>query len=353
MILSLSADARNAGARLGPCCDTIEIDVRTVQRWLKHGPEGGEDQRRGPEKVPRNKLTEDEQKQILELLTSPDFRDLPPKQVVPILADMGIYVASESTIYRLLKANKLAAHRGRKRPAKRRRPDEHTATGPNQVLCWDITYLRSPIRGQFFYLYLFLDVWSRKIVGWRVHDREDNKLAAEAFTRICHDEDVDPRGLVLHSDNGGPMKGATMLATLERLGVQRSFSRPRVSNDNPFAESIFGTLKTRPSYPDKPFENIEAASQWVAGFVTWYNEQHRHSGISFVTPAQRHAGAHEAILAHRDRVYAKARDRHPERWTGATRNWDPQTIVRLNPRLQSLKEQINDESAAEETKLAA
>jgi len=153
------------------------------------------------------------------------------------------------------------------------------------VYCGDITFLKSPVRGSFFYLYLFLDVWSRKIVGWQVHDREDNGLAAQAFGDICQSEGLDPKGPVLHSDNGAAMKGATRVATLEKLGVHQSLSRPRVRDDNPFAESIFRTLKYRPNFPDKPFESLAAARQWVEGFVAWYHEEHRHSGISYVTPA--------------------------------------------------------------------
>lgn len=332
MILELIAEARKAGARLGPCCELIGLDVRTVQRWLKHGPDGGEDGRHGAQTPPANKLSATERAQILELLVSEEYRDLPPSQIVPRLADMGIYVASEATLYRILRSERFAAHRGRTRPQSHRKPSEHAATGPNQVWCWDITYLRSPIRGSFYYLYLFLDVWSRKVVGWHIDDCEDNVIAARVFRQICADLGVNPSGIVLHSDNGAAMKGATMVATLEKLGVLQSFSRPRVSNDNPFAESCFRTVKTRPNYPDGPFADLEAARIWVAGFVRWYNDEHRHSGISYVTPSQRHAGRHEELLEHRDRVYASAKERNPERWSGATRNWDRHSVVRLNPR---------------------
>lgn len=344
MILEAIAEARSLGARLGPCCKLIGIDVRTIQRWLKHGPEGGEDRRRGPNTAPENALTETEREQIVELVTSSEYRDLPVSQIVPILADLGIYVASESSIYRLLKRSKMNTHRGRKRPPKRRRPDEHKATGPCQVWAWDITYLRSPVRGQFYYLYLFMDVWSRMIVGWAVHDREDNELSAETFLEICRTHGIDPEGLVLHSDNGPAMKGATMTATLEKLGVIRSFSRPRVSDDNAFVESLFGTQKTRPNYPSGPFKDLEAARAWVAEFVLWYNEEHRHSGISFVTPLQRHTGVHLQLLAHRRRVYAKARRRHPNRWTGNTRSWKAHPVVRLNPRTKTQAAQTTGQS---------
>lgn len=332
MIIELIAEARAAGARLGPCCEVVELDLRTVQRWLKKGPDGGEDGRHGPRTPPANKLSEPERRRVLETVNAPQFADLSPHQIVPKLADMGIYVASESTMYRLLREQKLNAHRGRARAPTRRRPDEHVATGPNQVWCWDITYLYSPIAGQFYYLYLFLDVWSRKIVGWDVLEKESNEAAAKLFRAICKQNNVDPNGLVLHSDNGGPMKGATMLATLQKLGVVTSFSRPQVSDDNPYAEALFRTAKYRPNYPDGPFASLEAARAWVEQFVSWYNNEHQHSGIRFVTPAQRHAGLDAEILAHRDAVYELAKEHHPERWTGNTRNWEPVQAVRLNPR---------------------
>jgi putative transposase len=345
MLIELVNEARAAGARLGPCCKVIELDVRTMQRWLARGPEGGEDLRKGPRNSPKNKLSEAERRQVRELLLSPEFVDLSPSQIVPKLADMGFYIASESTLHRLLRQEKLAAHRGRTRPSTHRRPDEHVATGPNQVWCWDITYLRSPVAGVFFYLYLFVDVWSRKVVGWTVLEEESSDAAARLFRQICADERLDPAGLVLHSDNGSPMKGATMLATLQRLGVVPSFSRPSVSDDNAFVEALFRTAKYRPGYPSKPFASIDAARAWVRSFVSWYNEEHQHSAIRFVTPADRHAGRDVEILNHRRDVYERARARHPERWAGATRNWSPVETVTLNPRHERAAER-NDETIA-------
>ena len=180
---------------------------------------------------------------------------------------------------------------------------------------WDITYLMTPVRGVFFYLYLIMDIWSRKIVGFEVYDVEAAELSASVFTATCHAERVDPDSLVLHSDNGGPMKGATMLVTLERLGVLASFSRPGVSNDNAFSESLFRTLKYRPEYPSKPFADIEAARAWVTSFVRWYNTQYLHSSIRFVKPADRHMGRDVAILAARQAVYNAARAERPDRWS--------------------------------------
>jgi len=213
------------------------------------------------------------------------------------------------------------------------RPHEHVADGPWQVASWDITYLRSFVRGQFFYLYLVEDVWSRKILGWAVHDVECNELAAALVKRIRDEAgpDVDLVGWVLHSDNGGPMKGATMLATLQRLGVVPSFSRPSVSDDNPYIESLFRTLKYCPEYPSSGFASVEQATLWVARFVAFYNHEHQHSSIGYVAPADRHAGDDIAILAARRDTYARARRRHPERWARHAREWKRPETVTLNP----------------------
>jgi putative transposase len=266
------------------------------------------------------------------VVNSPEYRNLPPKQIVPRLADNGHYYASESTVYRILRDEGQLTHRGRSKPRIARHVDEHRATGPNQVWSWDITYLLSQVRGRFFYLYLIEDVWSRRIMGFEVHEEESMDLAATLTRKTCASACVDPRGLVLHSDNGGPMRGSTMLATLQHLGIVASFSRPKVSDDNPFIEALFRTLKYRPEYPQRPFESIEQARLWVESFVTWYNEEHLHSGIRFVTPEQRHQREEHAVLANRARVYERARRRHPNRWSGKTRNWSPTTTVYLNPK---------------------
>lgn len=280
---------------------------------------------------PANALTVDEEAKIVELATAPEFVGLSPHQLVPKLADMSMFVASESSFFRVLRRKRLARHRDRSRPRKHRRPREFVATGPNQVWAWDITYLRAGVLGTFWYLYAILDVWSRKVVGWAVHDVQSDELAAALIDEACRREGIVRAGLVLHADNGAAMKGKTMLVKLEQLGVLPSFSRPRVSDDNPFPEALFRTLKYRPSYPDKPFILLEDARRWVAGFVGWYNDDHQHSGIRFVTPSQRHAGHDVAILAHRTEVYRAARRRNPNRWSRSTRNWTPISIVRLNP----------------------
>ena len=331
MTLALIDAARTAGSSLDAACERLGLSARTVQRWKK--PETAEDRRCGPRTRPANRLSAAERKRILEIANSEEFRDLSPKQIVPRLADFGEYVASESTFFRVLREEKQLAHRGKaKAPVSRPRP-ELEATAPNQVYSWDITYLRTTVRGAFYYLYLVVDVYSRRIVGWDVHEQESSELAAALMRRIVS-EAGQPEGLKLHSDNGAPMKGNTLLATLQSLGVVPSFSRPRVSDDNPFSEALFRTLKYRPCFPDGPFTSLEAAREWVTTFVAWYNGEHRHSGIKFVTPNERHFGLENDILERRRCVYQRAQRRQPERWSGNIRDWNPAGPVRLGKTLR-------------------
>jgi putative transposase len=328
MICAWIDEAVAARARRAPACQVLGLSVRTVERWRGAHPE---DARHGPRHAPANKLSRTERRTLLETVNTAAFRELSPHQIVPRLADVGRYLGSESTIYRVLRAEALLGHRGRAKAPERRPPRAHVATGPAQVWSWDITYLRTPVRGLFFYLYPIMDIWSRKIVGWNVYDIESADLAAGLFTTTCRAHRLDPRGIVLHADNGGPMKGATMVVTLERLGVLASFSRPSVSNDNPFSEALFRTLKYRPEYPAHPFADLTAARAWVLAYVRWYNTEHYHSAIRFVTPDDRHAGRDAALLAARQLVYERARIANPERWSGSTRNWTSIAEVRLNP----------------------
>ena len=328
-VLELLDEAVAAGARLARGCQVLGLSARTVQRWRRGGLEDGRTRARRPQ--PANALSPEERERALALLCSPEWRDLSPKQVVPRLADEGLYIASESTLYRLLREAKLQRHRTPSRPAKRRGPRRHEARGPNQVWTWDITYLPSAVRGQFHYLYLVVDLYSRKVVAWQVHASEEAEYAAALITEACYREGITEHQLVLHSDNGSPMKGATLLATLQALGVTPSFSRPRVSNDNPYSESLFRTVKYRPWYPERPFVDLAAARDWVERFVAWYNHEHRHSAIRFVTPHQRHTGHDRELLNRRHALYLEARARRPERWRGRTRNWTPIGSVWLNP----------------------
>lgn len=344
-IMALVSEAIVAGARQDRACATICLSHRTLQRWQRDQLRG--DQRPERLQAPKNKLSPLERERLLAVANSAEFGHLPPSQIVPRLADRGQYLASESTFYRVLRAEAQCQHRGAERPAqKRHKPRALCATAPDQLFSWDITYLPTPVKGIYFYLYLFMDIFSRKIVGWQVYEAESSELASEVMRDICGRESILPNQVVLHSDNGSPMKGATMLATLQALGVMPSFSRPAVSNDNPYSESLFKTLKYRSTYPQRPFADILAARQWVGAFVHWYNEEHRHSAIAFVTPSERHAGRDAALLRKRAEVYEAAKEKHPERWSGATRNWQPVLVVHLNPDQQVIDSNKPEEDAS-------
>lgn len=326
MICELIDEAVKQGARQEAACVRLGVSERTLQRWQLTAEDG----RHGPHSAPANKLSEVERQVLVAVANSAEFRDVSPKQIVPSLADQGRYLGSESTLYRVLKAENLMAHRGRaKAPVPRPKP-ELFASGPNQVWTWDISYLRSSVRGEFFYLYMVVDIFSRRIVGWGVYEEESSALSAPLIARASL-EAGSPKGLKLHSDNGGPMKGCTMLAMLQSLGMSASFSRPRVSDDNPYSEALFRTVKYSAMFPDKPFETIEAARTWVTGFVDWYNTKHHHSAIRFVTPDQRHFGYDSGLLAKRAALYELARRQNPNRWSRQTRNWSPAPAVRLGP----------------------
>lgn len=334
------AQAQAAGARLRQACRVVGISVRTIERWRLRP--GGDDLRCGPQRRSRSALTPTEESQIIQVLTSPRYADLSPKQLVPQLADEGLYLASESTLYRLQRRYGLRrARRASIRTHVTRAAAVHRATGPNQVWSWDITWLPTVVRGLYLHLYLVMDVWSRRIVGWRLAERESADTAAELVTQICRDEKLDPRGLVLHSDNGAPMRASTMLSTLQWLGIMPSFSRPHVSDDNPYSEALFRTLKHTPAYPRSPFATLTAAQRWVARFVHWYNGVHRHSAIRYVTPDERHGGIEQRILLRRHQLYETARGAHPERWSGPTRNWTPVGSVLLHPPNDRLERQLS------------
>lgn len=288
----------------------------------------------GPKTEPKNKLSEKERQEVLRAANSKEFEGMSPNEIIPILADRGEYLCSEATMYRLLRNASQVAHRARSKEPVERKPVVRVATKPNQIWSWDITYLKSPIRGAFYYLYVVMDVYSRLIVDWQVHTEESADHSSRLIRRAAKKQKVGLDELTLHSDNGSPMKGSTMLATLQNLGIMPSFTRPRVSEDNPFSEALFRTLKYRPEYPYGAFKGIGDARQWMAEFTRWYNTEHLHSGICFVRPIDRHEGRDEAILAARRAVYAAAKARHPERWTNRdTRAWKAtkRVCVRARP----------------------
>ena len=323
--ITLIQEAQIHGAR------KHKASLRTLERWEK--PQGSEDKRHGAVRPPHpRQLSGEERRTILATVNDTIYCDLPPSKIVPLLADEGRYIASESTIYRILRDEKQLAHRQKSKPATRHKPTAYTASAPNTVWSWDISYLPTLVQGLYFYLYLVLDIFSRKIVGWSIHEEQSAELGAALIKQACLDEKVSRAQLVLHSDNGKPMKGATMLATLETLGVIPSFSRPSVSDDNPYSESLFRTVKYHPTFPiETRFATIYDARIWMGKFVRWYNTEHLHSSLKFVTPHQRHTRQDKLILQKRHNVYQMAKQQKPERWSGNTRNWSLTQFVTLNP----------------------
>jgi transposase InsO family protein len=303
------ATACAAGARLEPACAEVGIDARTFQRW--RAGEGEVQADRRPTAIrpkPSHALSEAERARIVAVANEPRFADVPPARIVPALADEGRYLASEASFHRVLRDHGQMRRRGRARPPRTAGPPStHVAAVPGQVWCWDVTYLPSRLQGGWFYLYLVLDLFSRKVIGFEVHATDQAEHAAQLVRRTALAEGIHARSLrpVLHGDNGPSMKGTTVLAMLHWLGIAPSHSRPRVSD----AE----------------------ARGWAAAFVRWYNHEHRHSGIRYVTPAQRHAGEDQPLLAARHALYQQARAANPCRWSGRTRNWTPIGAVTLNP----------------------
>lgn len=281
---------------------------------------------------PAHKLSDDERSKIMAVCHSLEFASSPPSRIVPALADLGVYIASESSFYRILREEKEQNHRGRSNPPRKLKPPRfHIATRSCQVWTWDVTWLKGPAKGIFFYLYLILDIYSRKIVGWEVWDDETGEKAVMLVKKAVLREGCSDELKVLHADNGAIQKSSTLRVKLEDLGVEASYSRPRVSDDNPYSESLFRTCKYRPDFPVKGFETLSEARQWVYMFVRWYNYIHLHSGIQFVTPADKHDGKDKEILDKRVEIYEKAKAENPARWTGRTRCWEPVSMVKLNP----------------------
>ena len=327
--------AHAAGARLQQACEIAGIDARTLQRWkAQEGLTAGDGRPQALRPMPSHALSPAERAALLTVANEPRFAAVPPARIVPMLADEGVYLGSESSLARVLKAHGQNARRGRaKAPKATRQPTTHIATAPGQVWCWDMTYLPANVMGRWFHLYLILDLYSRKIVGAEVHDSDDADHAMHLVRRTALAESIATLQTkpVLHGDNGSTLKATTVLAMLQWLGIKPSYSRPRVSDDNAYAESLFRTAKYRPEFPAKGFASLDEARAWAAEFVHWYNVDHRHSGIRYVSPQQRHTGGDQAILAARHDLYTQARQRNPARWSGNTRDWSYIGAVTLNP----------------------
>lgn len=280
---------------------------------------------------PARALTEAEEDEVMATLRSERFMDMAPAAIYAKLLEEGVYLCSERTMYRLLSK----AGESRERRDQRTHPEytkpELLATAPNQVWSWDITKLRGPVKWTYFYLYVVLDVFSRYVVGWMVADGESAALASRLLTETCDKQDIEPDQLTVHADRGTAMKSKLLAQKLADLGVTRSFSRPQVSDDNPFSESQFKTMKYRPEFPDR-FPTKDAALEFCRQFFAWYNEEHQHSGIALFTPSQVHHGEAPAILEKRRAALQAAWEAHPERFVhGAPRPATVPAAVWINP----------------------
>ena len=326
MAVTLIKEAQNNGARLWKACEVLEISASTFRRWSAGHLK---DCRKGALKQNPRKLAPEEEQSIIDICCSDEYKDDNPYKIHASLLDKGTYIASTSSFYRVLRKNGLISHRGNTRPGQSHsKPPEKIATGPNQVWCWDITWMNSDVRGMFYYAYVIIDIWDRSIVKWAIHDREDDALSEELFQHALRDNKYPD--VWIHSDNGNPMKGVTLLGLFYSLGICNSYSRPRVSNDNPFIESWFKTLKYNVSYPGK-FSSTENAREWFAGFVDSYNASHSHSGMHFITPQQVRSGKYESIVANRNKVMIEAKSKNPQRWSSNVKQLPEKHVVTLNP----------------------
>ncbi len=259
-ILSFIEDNhQKEGISIKSICSITDISYRIYLRWKKSNDLY--DNRKGHTNI-NNRLTSSEKDEIISLCNNSEYCNLSPNQIVPKLADKGIYIASESSFYRILRDSKLLKHRRKsKKPSKEKKPVSHTATNSNQVWTWDITYLKRNVKGLFYYLYLIVDIYDRCITGLRVEENQSSRLAADMVTDAVLKRGANTSNLVLHSDNGGPMKGSTMAITLDKLGITKTFNRPSVSNDNSYSESLFKTLKYQLQNPLGAFQSLEEASK--------------------------------------------------------------------------------------------
>jgi putative transposase len=258
-------------------------------------------------------LSEIERAQVLDTLHSQRFQDSPPRQVWATLLDEGEHLCSVSTMYRILKEQGESQERRDQRTHPTYARPELLATAPNQLWSWDITWLRGPQRLDYYYLYVILDVFSRYVVGWMVAEEESADLAQCLIAESCRKWAIPPDTLTLHADRGAPMTSKAVAQLLEDLGVGKSHSRPYISNDNPYSEAQFKTMKYRPDYPDR-FPDMDQARAWAVPFFDWYNNQHRHSSLGLMTPEMVHFGRSAQVTQQRTQVLQAAYERHPERF---------------------------------------
>jgi putative transposase len=303
-----AVQTRPAPLRVRPACAALGVAPATYYRHQQPAVLGPR-----PRRTPRRALAPAEQETVLAVLHAPRFMDLAPAQVYATLLDEGKYHCAERTMYRLLAAQ----GEGRERRAQRRGPlyaaPELLATGPNQLWSWDITKLKGPAKWTYFYLYVLLDVFSRYVVGWMVALRESAALAKHLIKTSCRRQGILPQQLTVHADRGSSMTSKPVALMLSDLGITKTHSRPSVSNDNPYSEAQFKTLKYRPDFPER-FGSLEHARVHHVDFFRWYNTEHRHSGLGLHTPHDVHFGLAEARRTQRADVLTAAYAAHPERF---------------------------------------
>lgn len=275
-----------------------------------------------PRPTPSHALSEDERQAVLDLLHGQRFVDRPPADVVATLLDEGRYLCSTRTMYRILDGKKEVKERRNQRAHPIYEKPELLATRPNEVWSWDITKLKGPVKWTYYQLYVILDIFSRYVVGWMVAERESSELAKRLIRESCLKQEVLSDQLTLHADRGSSMKSKPVAMMLSDLGVTKTHSRPHVSNDNPYSESHFKTLKYRPGFPER-FGSLQDARTFCQEFFTWYNTQHHHSGIAWLTPEDMHYGRAKQIVQVRQLALDEAFARHPERF----RNRPPQAAI--------------------------
>jgi putative transposase len=321
---------------LKPICEALDLPRATVYRHRQPRPQPA------PRPKPERALSDLERQAVLETLNSEPFVDLAPVQVYNQLLDAGQYLCSPRTMYRILDDNsQVRERRDVLRHPHYQRP-ELLATGPNQVWSWDITKLLGPVKWSYFHLYVLLDIYSRYVVGWLLADREKAGLAKRLITESCQKQGVEPGQLTLHADRGAAMTAKTTAQLLAELSIAESHSRPRVSNDNPFSESHFKTLKYRPEFPER-FGSMPHAHTVCRQLFTWYNTEHCHSGLNYLTPEVVHYGRAHDVLEHRQQVLNQAHAANPGRF------------VRAAPRVQQLPSAvwINPPEKGEESLIVA
>lgn len=266
-----------------------------------------------PRPAPARALKPAEQEALCQELNSPRFQDCAPREVYATLLDEGIYLCSWRTMYRVLQAQDQVRERRDQLIHPVYTKPELLATGPNQLWSWDLTKLRGPVKWTYFHLYTVLDVYSRYVVGWLIAHWESANLAKQLIAETCRKQGIQQDQLTLHADRGSSMRSKTLALLLADLGVTKTHSRPHVSNDNPYSESQFKTMKYRPDYPDR-FGSLEDARAWARSFFTWYNNYHHHSGLGLLTPSVVHHGRVDEVIEQRQQVLEAAYAAHPERF---------------------------------------